>query len=244
MYAQTAVKFPFKSNATNTAVATASLTPVTRGLFLSDRDAIAERLALPAPPPEPHDLHVIALKEGTRVTDAAVLVPLVHRPNAIQVLLTQRTDHLADHGGQISFPGGRVDRSDANREETALRETEEEIGITRARVTLLGRLPDYEIPSGFRITPVVGWIEPPFDLKLDSYEVAAAFEAPLEHFLNLGNYQRREYRFRGRHRHYMAIPYDGRYIWGATAGMLYSLARALASTSVDAMLAQGEGMHR
>lgn len=191
------------------------------------REAIAERLARPAPPPEPDDLHIIALKEGVRITEAAVLVPLVRHAESIDVLLTQRTAHLEDHAGQISFPGGRVESSDASREDTALRETEEEIGLGRARVELLGRLPDYEISSGFRITPVVGWIEPPFDLKSDPFEVEAVFEAPLAYFLNPGNYQRREYRFRGRHRHYMAIPFEGRYIWGATAGMLYSLCRML-----------------
>ena len=186
-----------------------------------------KRLARPAPPYEPNDHHVIALSEGARVTEAAVLVPLVYRADAVNVLLTQRTPHLADHAGQISFPGGCVESADASREETALRETEEEIGLGRAQVELLGRLPDYEIPSGFRITPVVGWIEPPFEIKPDPFEVDAVFEAPLEYFLTPGNYQRREYRFRGRHRHYMAIPFEGRYIWGATAGMLYSLCRIL-----------------
>ncbi len=169
----------------------------------------------------------MGLKEGVRVTDAAVLVPLVDRGGAIKVLFTQRTAHLSDHAGQISFPGGRVEAADAGREETALRETEEEIGLPRARIALIGRLPDYEIPSGFRITPVVGWIEPPFDLRPDPFEVAEIFEAPLGYFLDPGNYQRRQYHFRGRHRHYMAIPYEGRYIWGATAGMLYNLCRML-----------------
>lgn len=203
------------------------LTPDVDRIFPLTRQAIATRLARPAPPQEPHDLHVIALKEGMRVTEAAVLVPLVHHAAAINVLLTQRTSHLADHAGQISFPGGRVEPSDASREETALRETEEEIGLARARIELLGRLPDYEIPSGFRITPVVGWIEPPIELNPDPFEVEAAFEAPLGYFLDASNYQRREYRFRGRHRHYMAIPFEGRYIWGATAGMFYSLCRML-----------------
>ena len=201
---------------------------ITHGrVFPLTRESIAAGLARPAPPPEPHDLHVIALDPGARVTEAAVLVPLVNRGDGVRVLLTQRTLHLDDHAGQISFPGGRVEAGDANREETALRETEEEIGIRRGSVALLGRLPDYEIPSGFRIAPVVGWIEPPFELKPDPYEVAAVFEAPLRHFLDARNYQRREYHFRGRHRHYMAVPYEGRYIWGATAGMLYSLARLL-----------------
>jgi len=193
------------------------------------REAIAELLARPAPAPDPRDLHVIALKEGTRVTEAAVLVPLVNRAGRVHALFTQRTPHLDDHPGQISFPGGRVEAGDASREDTALRETEEEIGLARGLVTVLGRLPDFEIPSGFRITPVVGWIEPPFTLKLDSFEVAEAFEAPLEHFLVAANYQRREFRFRGRHRHYMAIPFEGRYIWGATAAMLYNLARIMAT---------------
>lgn len=196
-------------------------------LFPLTREGVTAGLARPAPPPEPSDLHVISLKEGTRVTDAAVLVPLVNRGADVNVLFTQRTAHLDDHAGQISFPGGRVEPLDATREDTALRETEEEIGLAREAVTVLGRLPNYEIPSGFRITPIVGWIEPPFDLKLDAFEVESAFEAPLAHFLKAANFQRREYRFRGRHRHYMAIPYEGRYIWGATAGMLYALCRAL-----------------
>jgi 8-oxo-dGTP pyrophosphatase MutT (NUDIX family) len=196
-------------------------------IFPLTRESIAAGLLRPAPPPEPRDLHAISLAEGTRVTDAAVLVPLVNRADRIHVLLTQRTAHLDDHAGQISFPGGRVETTDASREETALRETEEEIGLGRGTVALLGRLPVYEIPSGFRITPVVGWIDPPFTLKPDPFEVAASFEAPLAHFLDAANYQRREFRFRGRHRHYLAIPYEGRYIWGATAGMLYDLCRIL-----------------
>lgn len=204
------------------------LTRANHRLFPLTREAIAAALARPAPPQEPHDLHVIALGEGIRVTEAAVLVPLVHHGEAINVLLTQRTPHLADHAGQISFPGGRVESSDASREDTALRETEEEIGLARTRVELLGRLPDYEIPSGFRITPVVGWIELPVELKPDPFEVETVFEAPLGYFLDANNYQRREYHFRGRHRHYMAIPFEGRYIWGATAGMFYSLCRMLA----------------
>lgn len=194
-----------------------------------DPESLRVQLARDAPPSGPDDLHIGSIVSGTRVTDAAVMVPIVNRPAGLQVLFTQRTAHLSDHAGQISFPGGRVEVADANREETALRETEEEIGLARSRISVLGRLPEYEIPSGFRITPIVGWVEPPFELALDAFEVAAAFEAPLTHFLDPARYQRREYHFRGRHRHYMAIPYEGRYIWGATAGMLYSFARVLAS---------------
>lgn len=202
-------------------------TVLTPGVFRLSPDAIRTGLQRPPPPPEEHDLHMISLKEGTKVVDAAVLVPLVNRPQGVQLLLTQRTAHLRDHGGQVSFPGGRVEPEDPDREATALREMEEEVGIAAGRVQLLGRLPGYEIPSGFRITPVVGWLEPPFEVVPDAFEVADVFEAPLMHFLDPANYQRREYRFRGRHRHYLAIPYEGRYIWGATAGMLYSLCRML-----------------
>jgi 8-oxo-dGTP pyrophosphatase MutT (NUDIX family) len=191
------------------------------------REDIVERLARPAPPPDPLDLHAISLQDGVRVTHAAVLVPLVSHTGHVNLLLTQRTEHLDDHASQISFPGGRVEPSDVDREDTALRETQEEIGLARSAITVLGRLPVYEKPSGFRITPVVGWIESPLELKPDTFEVAGVFEAPLEHFLNSANYQRRQYHFDGRHRHYMAIPYEGRYVWGATAGMLYNLCRML-----------------
>lgn len=205
----------------------APLTPETRRLFPLSREFIAERLSRSAPPHDYDDLHRTVLQEGIRVTEAAVLVPLVNREGGVHVLLTQRTAHLRDHGGQVSFPGGRVEPDDADREATALRETAEEIGLAADRVMLLGRLPGYEIPSGFRITPVVGWVEPPFHVVPDAFEVADIFEAPLTYFLDPANYQRRQFHFRGRHRHYLAIPWDGRYIWGATAGMLYSMCRLL-----------------
>lgn len=190
--------------------------------------AISALLRLPAPPPDASDAHVGEIPSGTRIHDAAVLVPLVAREGRVNLLLTQRTEHLAAHAGQISFPGGRVEAADAGREDTALRETEEEIGLARARVSVLGALPEYLLPTGFRITPVVGWIEAPFETRADPYEVADIFEIPLDHFLDAARYQRHEYHFNGRHRHYVAIPYQGRYIWGATAGMLLTLARQFA----------------
>lgn len=188
---------------------------------------IVGRLARPAPAPRAEDQHIVALPEGSRMTLAAVLVPLVNRGGELQILLTQRTAHLDDHPAQISFPGGRVESADDSRVDTALREAEEEIGLARDRVEIIGRLPDYDIPSGFRISPVVGWIEPPLELTLDPFEVAEAFEVPLSYFLDPANHLRRSYHFDGRHRDYLAIPYQGRYIWGATAGMLYSLYRQL-----------------
>src|SRR6187399_198009 len=191
--------------------------------------AIAALLRLPPPPADAADLHMGDIVDGTKVNDAAVLVPLVARKGRVSLLFTQRTPHLAAHAGQISFPGGRIETNDASREDTALRETEEEIGLAREHVEVLGRLPEYSIPSGFRITPVVGWINAPFDTLPDPFEVADIFEAPLEFFLEVARYQRHEYHFNGRHRHYVAIPYEGRYIWGATAGMLLSLARILSA---------------
>ncbi len=201
----------------------------TRSRLSLDPATIAALLRLPPPPADPLDLHVAPIAEDTPVNDAAVLVPMVARDGDVHLLFTHRTEHLSAHAGQISFPGGRVEARDASREETALRETEEEIGLARHRVQVLGALPEYLLPSGFRITPVVGWITAPFDTQPDPYEVADIFEAPLKHFLDVRRYQRRDYHFGGRHRHYVAIPYEGRYIWGATAGMLLSLAHVLAA---------------
>ncbi len=166
-------------------------------------------------------------EEIAATTPAAVLVPLVNRPEGLTVLLTRRTDHLNDHAGQISFPGGKVDAVDASAEDTALRETEEEIGLHRRCVQLLGRLPDYFIPTGFRVTPIVGWVEPPFELVLDSFEVAAAFEVPLSHVIDPAHRQMQSAMRAGRLRHFYAMPYDGYNIWGATAGMLVVLSRIL-----------------
>ncbi len=200
---------------------------ITAPASLFDPDVIAALLRLPPLPADPADVHVAEIAEGAKVSDAAVLVPMVARDGRVSLLFTQRTPHLAAHAGQISFPGGRVEADDADREATALRETEEEIGLARRHVKILGTLPEYSIPSGFRITPVVGWVNAPFDTQPDPFEVAEIFEAPIEHFLDVARYQRHEYHFNGRHRHYVAIPYAGRYIWGATAGMLLSLARML-----------------
>jgi 8-oxo-dGTP pyrophosphatase MutT (NUDIX family) len=191
------------------------------------RETIVERLRRPQPPHHPDDAHLVTRSADASVTLAAVLVPLVHRNGDINVLFTQRTPHLNDHANQISFPGGRVEESDRDRIETALREAEEEVGLVRERIEILGRLPDHELASRFRVSPVVGWIEAPFATKVDPFEVTEVFEVPLAHFLDPANHQRRNYRFFGRERHYMAMPYRGRYIWGATAAMLYSLYRQL-----------------
>ncbi|HSO07895.1 MAG TPA: CoA pyrophosphatase [Pelomicrobium sp.] len=164
---------------------------------------------------------------GACFTAAAVLVPLVERPHGLQVLLTQRTAHLNDHAGQVSFPGGRVDPGDVSREATALREAEEEIGLARERIEILGRLPEYHTVTGFSVTPVVGYLAPPFDLRLDAFEVAEVFEVPLAFLMDPANHQRHSFVYQGRSRSYYAMPYEGRFIWGATAAMLINLQRAL-----------------
>ena len=165
-----------------------------------------------------------AVDEG--LTPAAVLFPIVSHPLPT-VLLTQRTSHLRDHAGQISFPGGRVEAEDVSPVATALRETEEEIGLQRSHVEVLGFLPEYRTGTGFRVTPVVGLVIPPFTLRLDSFEVAEAFEVPLAFLLDPGKHERHSLFLRGAQRQYFAMPWEGRFIWGATAGMIRSLSERM-----------------
>lgn len=152
-----------------------------------------------------------------------MLVPIVRRPEGLQVLLTLRAPHLHHHPGQVSFPGGRVEPTDRSPPDTALRETEEEIGLPRDRIEVLGQLPRYHTISGFAITPVVGLVTPPFALRADPLEVAEVFEAPLSFLLDARNRERRAIDYRGQWREYEVTVYQGRVIWGATAGILVSL---------------------
>ncbi|MCP5151060.1 MAG: CoA pyrophosphatase [Ectothiorhodospiraceae bacterium] len=156
---------------------------------------------------------------------AAVLVPLVEHPDGLTVLLTQRTDHLQHHPGQVSFPGGRIEPEDDGPVGAALRETEEEIGLDASYVEVVGCLDDYETVTAYRVTPVVGFVTPGFDLTLDPFEVADAFEVPLAFILDPRNHQT-HFRIRdGVRRHYYVFEYGPHYIWGATAGMLMNLSR-------------------
>ena len=154
------------------------------------------------------------------VPPAAVLVPLVDHPGGLTVLLTQRAEALRRHGGQISFPGGRIEAGDAGPLAAALRETHEEIGLEPARVHPLGYLPDHVIASGFRVTPVVALVDPGFSLSLDSREVRDTFEVPLAHVFDAHNHRSRVRRFGDEDVELYDIPYGDRHIWGATAGML------------------------
>ena len=158
---------------------------------------------------------------------AAVLVPIVLRQPDPTVLLTRRTDHLHHHPGQVSFPGGRVEDQDLSPIETALRETEEEIRLSRQHIELLGCLPQYHTGTGFDVTPVVGLVTPPFELVPDEFEVAEVFEVPLSFLLDVSNHQLHRAEVRGRLREYYAMPYGDHFIWGATAGMIVSLQRFL-----------------
>ena len=159
---------------------------------------------------------------------ASVLVPIVTRHGELTMLFTRRTAHLRNHSGQIAFPGGGAEPGDASAEATALRETHEEIGLDPARVEVLGRLSDYHTRTDYRVTPVVGLVAPPFELRLDAHEVDAAFEVPLAFLLDPANHLRHQREFQGRTVPFYAIAYRDYYIWGATAGMLINLYRFLA----------------
>jgi 8-oxo-dGTP pyrophosphatase MutT (NUDIX family) len=162
-------------------------------------------------------LEIIAREQPIR--PAAVLIPVVARPEPT-VLLTQRSAHLADHAGQISFPGGKIDPTDASPLETALREAREEIGLDRSFIDPIGYLDVYGTGFGFRILPTLAHVSPGFTLSINAGEVDDAFEVPLSFLMNPANHQIHSKEFRGMERFYYAMPYAGHYIWGATAGML------------------------
>lgn len=165
-----------------------------------------------------------------RLRPAAVLVPLIDHPHGMSVILTLRTDHLNKHAGQISFPGGRIEPEDRDAVDTALRETEEEIGLPRAKVEIVGRLDDYVTGTGFVVAPIVGVIEPPYPVEPDPFEVADVFEVPLDFLIDPNNHKRHSKIFNGVERYFYAMPYQDRYIWGATAAMLVNLYEVLTQT--------------
>jgi 8-oxo-dGTP pyrophosphatase MutT (NUDIX family) len=167
-------------------------------------------------------------RRSATATAAAVLVPIVGHPSGLTVIFTQRTSHLKAHSGQVSFPGGRAEPEDPTPEFTALREAREEIGLPMERVEVLARLPEYHTRTGFRVTPVVGLLQPPVELAPDPREVEEVFEVPLAFLLDARNHERRTRELEGRSVGYYAFEYQGRTIWGATAGMLINLYRMLA----------------
>ena len=173
---------------------------------------------------DPRRLHALMPPVVTR---AAVLVPIVDRGDELTVLLTLRADNLAHHAGQVAFPGGRIEATDADATAAALREAEEEIGLARDRVEILGLLPEHAVISGFRVTPVVGLVRADFELRLDPREVAGTFEAPLRHLLDPATHTRRRRQIAGQDIETFELPWGSFNIWGATAGMLLTLREAL-----------------
>jgi len=151
---------------------------------------------------------------------ASVLIPVIEREPELTVLFTRRTDHLQAHAGQISFPGGGVEPDDLSPVATALRETEEEIGLHPRHIEVLGSLREVPTVTGYRVTPIVGLVRPPFDLRPDNFEVAEIFEVPLSFLLDPANHRRDSMIREGRRRDFDAVPYGRHYIWGATAGMV------------------------
>jgi len=186
-------------------------------------DALRARFAHPPPwAPEITVERLVRPMSGP-LTRAAVLVPIVLRDDGPTLLLTRRAAHLNAHGGQISFPGGRTEESDASAAAAALRETEEEVGIDRRHIEVIGELPEYRTGTGFSVMPVVGLLHPPFVTRTDPLEVAEVFEVPLAFLMDGAHHQRRTAEFSTGRRTFYTMPYQRYFIWGATAGMLRNL---------------------
>jgi 8-oxo-dGTP pyrophosphatase MutT (NUDIX family) len=184
-----------------------------------------DMLWLAGSPPEVQA--VVRASLPTQQVPAAVLVPLVERDSGLTVLLTQRASTLKDHAGQISFPGGRIEPQDPDPWRAALREAQEEIGLAPNYVEFAGYLPDHLVISGFRVTPVVGFVSPDYELHVDRAEVYDAFEVPLDFILDTANHKSRLRKLGEVSWEVYDIPYGDRNIWGATAGMLMTLRRLL-----------------
>jgi 8-oxo-dGTP pyrophosphatase MutT (NUDIX family) len=195
------------------------------------RDELRRRLAVAPPDDAPPRIGHYGDADPLRlaslipspVTRAAVLIPVIDRGDELGVLFTIRADDLKRHAGQISFPGGRLEPGDADATATALREAEEEVGLRRERVEVLGRLPDHAVITGFRVTPVVGLVRAGFELVLDPTEVAGTFEAPLRHLLDPSTHARKTRRIAGEEFETVDLPWGSFNIWGATAGMVLTL---------------------
>ena len=204
---------------------------------LAHLSALALRARFATPPVWTPEIKVEGRFNEREPVHASVLVPLVRREE-LTVLLTQRTDHLTNHPGQISFPGGRAEPGDADAAATALREAHEEIGLQAEHVEVLGAMPTYTTGSGFIVTPVVALVQPDAALRVDPFEVAAVFEVPLAFLMDPANHRRHAFEVAGVRREFLSMPWQraderGRseqfFIWGATAGMLRNLYRLLAA---------------
>lgn len=157
-----------------------------------------------------------------KLRDAAVLIPVVDRPQGASVILTKRTESLRNHSGQVAFPGGRIDDTDPSPEFAALREADEEIGLRPDLVDVIGRMPDYRSGSGYRIAPIIGIVQPGFQLDVSPDEVEAVFEAPLSFLMDPANHTRNSRVWNDIEWSFFDMPYEGQRIWGVTAGMIRS----------------------
>ncbi len=158
-----------------------------------------------------------------KLHDAAVLIAAVERDGEPHVILTQRTDNLRSHSGQVAFPGGRIDETDPSPEAAALREAQEEIGVEPSAFDVIGRMPDYASGSGYRISPVLAIADPAMRIVINPVEVAAVFEVPLAFLMDPANHRTESRIWNGRERHYWVMPYGERHIWGVTAGIIRTL---------------------
>jgi 8-oxo-dGTP pyrophosphatase MutT (NUDIX family) len=197
------------------------------------REWITERFRADTPNPVKKDWgdHLLnpRIGQADNLIPAAVLIPVVNREDELKVLFTRRAANLAQHAGQISFPGGHIEESDNEPIDAALRETEEEVGLPRHHIDVIGQLENYISRTGFEITPIVGVIEPPFTVVPQPSEVAEVFEVPLSFLLNPENHHRHTREISGENREFYAMPYGEYYIWGVTAGILVNLYEYLSS---------------
>lgn len=203
-------------------LSTEAFAALARERLRPDPPQLGDVIARPRGDHEGQD-QAVPIPDEKRAIPAAVLIGVVAREEGPTVLLTQRAAALRSHSAQIAFPGGRVDAVDGSPAVTALRETEEEIGLSRQRIQTLGFLDAYLTGTGYRIVPVVALVEPPFTLTLNPGEVDAAFETPLSFLLDPANHKREGREWKGHFRTYYAMPFGDRYIWGATAGIIRNL---------------------
>lgn len=188
---------------------------------MHDIASIRAALGRPGRPSSDFDLNPdTVLPADRKLRPAGVLAPIVETSNGLHLLLTKRSSALKHHPGQIAFPGGKQDESDADVIEAALREAREEIGLPPGQVEILGTLPSHETVTGFDVTPVIGLVRGGFDIVPEPGEVDEVFDVPLRHVLDAGNFVIEGRRWRGQRRSYFAVPYGPYYIWGATARML------------------------
>lgn len=196
---------------------------------MSERlNAVIAALGHTSPTSSDFDLNPgVVLPAGRKLRPAGVLLGLLDKPDGLHVVLTKRASHLKHHPGQIAFPGGKVDPTDQDEIDAALREADEEIGLNRSHARVLGTLPSHETVTSFRVTPVLAHITEPFAYRPEPGEVDEVFEVPLDHVTTIANYRVQSRRWRGTQRHYYAVPWGPYYIWGATARILRGLAERM-----------------